>query len=302
MGKHIVVAFRMPPAGISQGPEGAYLPRARSMCARGEALGGRLVAWSAALLAIAWDSDSMEEAILLATSLREGALSPESAWSCGVSEGALESLAPDGQRMHLAWGDALLESAALARVAKPGEVLVGGGVEALKSGLLSLVGARSSTDAGRRVRGWRLDLDRPWKANSTASWPAVASTAPSEPPQAASVERHATLADRVRATSRGDSSQGPVMALFELRNARAQAEGGPPAARCQAALALAVALSLLGRSGEGLLDALDALGCARESGDPKAITACVAMIARLYSSAGYADAASKLSKLVEEAT
>ncbi|HEY6459340.1 MAG TPA: hypothetical protein VIY73_04290, partial [Polyangiaceae bacterium] len=71
MTRDIVVAFRMPPAGMTAGPEGAYITRARSMCSRGEALGGRLVAWSANLLAMAWDPDSIEEALLLATSIRE---------------------------------------------------------------------------------------------------------------------------------------------------------------------------------------------------------------------------------------
>ena len=153
----------MLPAGLVPGPEGHYLARARSMCARGEALGGRLVAWSSALLAMAWETDAIEEAIELATSLREESTSSERAWTCGVAEGELEALAPDGQRMYLAWGEALVSAASLARVAKAGEVLVDGDVRALRSGQLALIGARSSTDAGQRVRGWRLDLDRPWK-------------------------------------------------------------------------------------------------------------------------------------------
>ncbi len=153
----------MPPAGLVPGPEGQYLVRARSMCARGEALGGRLVAWSGALLAMAWETDAIEEALELATSLREESSAPERAWTCGVAEGELEALALDGQRMHLAWGQALVSAASLARVAKAGEVLVDGDVRALRAGQLALIGARSSTDAGQRVRGWRLDLDRPWK-------------------------------------------------------------------------------------------------------------------------------------------
>jgi hypothetical protein len=161
--RQIVVAFRMPPAGRSPGPEGSYLVRARALCSRGEALGGRLVAWSAALLAMAWETDAIEEAIELATSVREESSSPDRAWSCGVAEGELEALAPDGQRMYLAWGEALVSAASLARVANAGEVLVDGDVRALRSGQLALIGARSSTDAGQRVRGWRLDLDRPWK-------------------------------------------------------------------------------------------------------------------------------------------
>src|SRR5580704_8009104 len=154
----------MPPAGLTPGPDGTYLSRARSLCARGEALGGQLVAWSAALLAVAWDVDSIEEAIMLAVSVRQGTSALERAWAGGLAEGELEALAPDGQRMHLAWGDALLAAVSLARVARAGEVLVDGDVRAMRASQLSLQGARSSTDSGQRVRGWRLDLQRPWKA------------------------------------------------------------------------------------------------------------------------------------------
>jgi hypothetical protein len=323
----------MPPAGMSPGPEGAYLARARSICSRGEALGGRLIAWSAALLAIAWDDDSIEEAIALATSVRENSPSLERAWSCGIAEGELEPFAPDGQRMHLAWGEPLLAASGLARVAKAGEALVDGDVRALRAGQLSLVGARSSTESGRRVRGWRIDLDHPWKRGvSGVDWseegpsgqvpviPRPAAPAPrrfldevstadvleiieaAAPRAPASrddsalepMPRPDTLADRVLAISLRESSSDPVVALAELRRARAAAQDGPPSSRCQIALALAVTLSIAGRSEEALLDALDALACARESKDPKAVGACVALLARLYASAGFPDAATRL--------
>jgi thioredoxin-like negative regulator of GroEL len=103
-----------------------------------------------------------------------------------------------------------------------------------------------------------------------------------------------TLADRVLAISLRESSSDPVVALAELRRARAAAQDGPPSSRCQIALALAVTLSIAGRSEEALLDALDALACARESKDPKAVGACVALLARLYASAGFPDAATRL--------
>jgi hypothetical protein len=168
MARHVVVAFRMPPAGMMPGAGGAYLTRARSMCSRGEALGGSLVAWSAALLAMAWDCDSIEEALLLPTSLREESLPPERRWSSGVAEGELEPLAPDGTRMHLAWGEALVSAASLARIAKPGELLVDGDMRAVRAGQLNLLGSWASTDAGQRVRGWRLDLEHPWKRATEA--------------------------------------------------------------------------------------------------------------------------------------
>jgi hypothetical protein len=347
--RQIVVALRMPPAGLTPGPDGPYLARARSICARAEALGGRLVAWSAALLAMAWDADSVEEAFDLATSLREGCSSPDRTWTCGIAEGSLELIAPDGQRMHLAWGEVLLSAASLARVAKAGEVLVDGDVRALRAGQLALLGARSATDGGQRVRGWRLDLDRPWKrgaagfesevhdvedtiagvdellaldpdeAEETAEMPAlgfatdelstsevlqVIEAARLEPfdeeSSTSERRREGTLADRVRALSEGDTSRDPALVISELRRARVRVDGASPAVRCQAALALAMALSIAGRADEALLEAFDAIAIARSSQAPKAVSACIALLSKLYAGAGFPDAAKTLRETAEE--
>lgn len=299
----------MPPPGLAPGPDGTYLSRARSLCARGEALGGQLVAWSAALLAVAWDSDSIEEAIMHAVSVRQGTSALERSWAGGVAEGDLEALAPDGQRMHLAWGDALLAAVSLARVARAGEVLVDGDVRALRASQLSLQGVRSSTDSGQRVRGWRLDLQRPWKAAGgegfasaepstedvlqiveRASEPPSAEVSP-PPPQAAGGKK---VADHVRALKEHDTAGFGVEALTDLRRTRALAEGGSASSRCQAALALSMTLCLAGRTDEALLEGLDALARAREAQDPRAIDASLALLAKLYATAGYADAAAAL--------
>jgi len=315
--RHIVVAFRLPPAGMISDGDGAYLSRARSLCARGEALGGRLVAWSAVMLAIAWDADSIEEAVLLATSVCEGTDPPDRPWAAGVAEGELEPLAPDGQRMHLAWGEALLSAVSLARVAKPGEVLVDGDVRALRAGQLALRGARSATESGRRIRGWRLDLQMPWKTGSAtggamppAEYPTPGLSSEevleiveraSQPPLSA-VEEVAPgaqptgppLADRVRALVGQEASGLAVDTLADLRRNRALAEGGPAAARCQAALALSMTLCIAGRSEEALLEGLDALARSREARDPRAIGACLALLSKLYANAGLPDAAAAL--------
>jgi hypothetical protein len=350
--RQVIVAFRMPPAGAAAGPEGSFLTRARSLCARGEALGARMIAWSGTGLALAWDSDSIEEAVLSAVSIREEALAPDRTWACGMAEGELEPLAPDGQRMHLAWGPALLAASSLARVARGGEVLVDGDVRALRAGQLTLLGARTATDAGQRVRGWRLDLEQPWRrgvldsvsapadatdrffvfppegevmpglaqrtesldAAATQPLPAVrfssrepgtrpwgddglevrelvdAFANPSAPPTSS------PLLDRVRRLALGEGSADAVEALGELRRARAAAEGGPPAARCQAALALAMTLAIANRPEEALLEGLDALARAREAQDAKAIGACMALLAKLYAAAGHGDEASALLK------
>jgi hypothetical protein len=305
------------------------------MCARGEALGGRLVAWSAALLAMAWDTDSIEESILLGASIREEALAPERAWAAGMAEGELEPLAPDGARMQLAWGEALLAAASLARIARSGELLVDGDVRALRAGQLSLLAARTATDSGQRVRGWRLDLEHPWKRAAEAGADAtdryivfppaddgeqagstletVAHFSADElsssdvleiveasvevngaPPLASQDRRGSPLADRVRRLAGSERSAEASEALADLRRARARAEGAPPAARCQAALALAMTLAIAGRPEEALLEALDALARAREAQDPKALDACMALLAKLYAAAGRADEAAAL--------
>jgi hypothetical protein len=311
--RSIVVAFRMPPAGASPGADGPYLTRARSLCSRAEALGGQLVAWSAALLAVAWDSESMEEAVMLAVSVRQGSASLERSWAGGIAEGELEPLAPDGQRMHLAWGEALLAAVSLARVARAGEVLVDGDVRALRAGQLALHGARSSTELGQRVRGWRLDLQRPWKSagpdidgNFPASEPSTEDVLQiveraSEPPSlvddaepGAGRSRSVPLAEHVRALKEHDTTGFGVEALTDLRRTRALAEGSSPSARCQAALALSMTLCLAGRSEEALLEGLDALARAREAQEPRAIDASLALLAKLYASAGFPDAASAL--------
>ena len=94
------------------------------------------------------------------------------------------------------------------------------------------------------------------------------------------------LAEHVRSLENGEDSLEAIEALAHLRRARADAESAPPVARCQAALALAMALTLAGRAEEGLLEALDALARAREAREPKAVGACMALLAKLYAGAG----------------
>jgi hypothetical protein len=312
----IVVAFRMSPAGMTPGPEGNYLSRARSLCVRGEALGGRLVAWNAAQLAMGWSTDSIEEAVLFATSIREEALSRERAWASGMAEGELETLSPDGEGI-LAWGPALIVAVSLADVAAAGEVLVDGDVGALRAGQLSLLGAQESVDKVRRVRGWRLDLDHPWHRRSLSDdGRPIPQAGPVAPPDTASGDKaneaplppgppraeppsEPTLTARIRKFARNAEDLAAVDALSQLRRARARAEGGPLSARCQASLALAWTLTMAGRAEEALLETLDALARAREAGDPKAISACMALLVKLYAGVGLADAASVLRESVE---
>ena len=326
MNPDIVVAFWMPPGGLVPGPGDPFLTRVRTMCSRAEALGARLVAWSSSGVAMAWDVEFVEEAILLARSIREETHSPERTWRCGIAEGELEPFSEESPWLHLAWGEALVSATSLARVAKPGEALVDGDVRALRAGQLNLRGVRSGTDAGRRVRGWKLDLARPWRREAEGFEPPDESKAiesmpppggalaladasrpplpplPSAPPSSArasgappapSASPPSALAERVRSMSR-DFGEDHAAALAELRLARARAQEGPISGRCQASIALAVALSMAGRPEEALIEALDALARAREEKDAKATVACLALLAKLYAAAGHAEPAARL--------
>jgi hypothetical protein len=102
--------------------------------------------------------------------------------------------------------------------------------------------------------------------------------------------------------SRGDVGE----ALRVLRAARAELDASASAAqRCQASLALGFALAVAHRTDDALLEALDALSRARESGDEKGAHACLAFLTKLYASVDRADDAARLrkfAKIAEEPT
>jgi hypothetical protein len=304
VGFRIVVAFRMSSAGMSPGPEGDYLSRARALWARAEGLGGELVAWSDVLLAIAWGEDSLEPAVRLAANIREESMSIARAWACGLSEGDIEAIASDGHRTRLSWGSALLAAASLARIAQAGEVMVDGSLRAVRARELSLSGERVVVDGVEGVDGWRLDLEHPWQrapaSHEGHGWQGAGPTAvgAGTVPKASANGSHVSegtedLTLRLRKIVLGDEHPA-TEALAELRRARMRTEGGPPSARCQAALALGMMLSLAGRPEEALLETLDALARAKEAGDRKATGACMALLAKLYAGVGLSRAATVL--------
>jgi hypothetical protein len=352
----IIVCCRFSHEGIRVASH--YLPRARALTTRAEALGATLCAWSALTMAFAWDPDGIEEAIDLATTLTGGAGDPgpgerSTSWACGIAQGEMEQLAEKGSRADLAWGMSLVVALALSRIAKYGEVLLHGSLTAVANGTVNTLDARSDSDVGFEARGLRLDRKNPWKVPRKASTPKLnavrppppsphelliaalppmrprASTFPSIPesryatpssfdteevdPEALaarlmqlskdallcgdanSLERWSdglmatgekdSFAERMRAMAR--LARGRVGdALRALEAARTKAEVGPPAKRCQAALALAVGLAFAGRADEALLEGLDALARAREGKDDRASRACLAFLAKLFTSVG----------------
>lgn len=244
----------------------------------------------------------------------------------------LEPLATEG-RATLAWGEPLLRALTLARVADAGQVLVDETVGAIERGELATSGVRVGRDAGLEIRGLELDLDTPWQTHFVSERAPLGLTAveehPSDPAMALqdaepeefakrmvdltrqallsgnarSLQRlseglratgeHDALADRMRAIARLSAGQIGE-ALRGLRKNRLLAESEPPSVRCQASLALAFALATAGRPDDALLEALDAVARAREADDRKSQAACVAFLAKLYSSIGHQEGAARL--------
>ncbi len=301
----IIVAFRMPLSVTFA--EASYLARARPLCARAESVGARLIAWSATLIAMAWDLDAVHEAIDVASGVRAERVAAEQAWACGIAQGSLEPLSSDGQRLHLAWGEPLLVAASLARIARPGEVLIDGDVAAARSGGLAFTGSRSASDGGRRVRGWQLDLERPWRARPSdgiehvvargGPWlDELASADVLELVEAQRDEMHGTLAQadpEAPVSLQTPAGEDPARVERERR----PTEGRSPSERCRASIALAMRLAAADHPEDALIETLDALARAREGGERKALAACYALLAKLYAAVGRVDAAGELRAL-----
>jgi len=91
--------------------------------------------------------------------------------------------------------------------------------------------------------------------------------------------------ERLRALSRlGRGDIGD--ALRVLRRTRSALDPDDHKQRCQTSLALGVALSVAGRPQEALLEGMDALARARHAGDERGAKACLAFLAKLFTSVG----------------
>jgi len=83
-------------------------------------------------------------------------------------------------------------------------------------------------------------------------------------------------------------------ALRVLRRTRTQLHPTDHRRRCQTSLALGVALNVAGRPQEALLEGMDALARARQIGDERGAQACLAFLAKLYTSVQRPDEAERL--------
>ncbi len=167
MTERIVVSFWMAHPGLAPATGRGYVERTRALVQRGDALGGNMIAFGSQLVAVAFDPESVEEAVAMATTgVLEETKSGEIAWAAGIAEGKVEAVAPDDLRAWLSWGVPLAAGASLARVARPGEVLVDRSFKGMET--LVILGVRVARDGKRRVRGGKLDVQQPWRHAAAA--------------------------------------------------------------------------------------------------------------------------------------
>ena len=128
-----------------------------------QVLGAALCGWSAASLSFAFHPDDLEEVIGFVTQQENQRLL--AGHGIGVSQGELMAWGGRRGEAELAWGVALARAEALAETAAPGEILVDCDMTSVYAAELVTRGVRvARTDA--MTRGYVLDADEPWRAQS----------------------------------------------------------------------------------------------------------------------------------------
>jgi hypothetical protein len=304
MGGRIVVGFLTRVGTATTEAGDAHVQRVAHLCKKAEALGGRLCAFGSQSAAFEFAEDELEEALFLALAEPESdvlvaeqrALAP---WRVGISEGDMIPLAQAGPLSRLAWGPPLVTAIALARIARPGEVLIDPEIRAVARGDIHTCGERVAKDTARGLRGLVVDKRRTFHVATTATLDDTA--LPAEP---ATDVRLLSWIDALRPSGDHEEGTGRLQAIASLtkgetagalsvlRDGVHQAETAPAAARSRAALAYGIALAVSGRQSEALFAALEALAWARDSNEAQGARACARFLARLSSAAGFPEASS----------
>ena len=235
-------------------------------------------------------------------------------------------MSPVGERgsvAGLAWGRPLVNSAALARAAGEGEVLIDEALWSLRGAEISALGFHADGDGIKRLsRPPQEPSQAPGRAKLTSTTLQMAAVAfpPSEPDRQPASMRDPRVEMAKKALLQGDTAALEKL-IAELREAGSHADlvermsgfialrrGATadalrrlrsateavkePAQRARARLAYGVALASAGRTESALLEALEGLARAREAGDAQGEHACALFLARLSAGSGHSAAAS----------
>ena len=265
----IVLAVRS--ATFAEQEPAAYAHYVRALCSRAEVRGARLVALSPAVVAFAWMDEGVEEAIgLTIDATRDDG--DYFGLSFGLSQGSLVPLFADakGAAEALAVGTPLSVAEALAEACGPKQLLVDGSTDAVRRGELVTVGEPAIIFLGsEQYVAHFCDLSQPWTSR----------------PSIRSGQRvHYALMSKVAALGGGDSDGNMTEEVMLTLLADKSRTSGLAAVR--ASMALSLAYASLGQGAQALVEAMEALATARQEGHPRAVTACNALILKIYAGAG----------------
>lgn len=160
MPERIVVSFRGV-ANVEEDGGQSYLERAIAIKQQCESRGATLCAWSAQTFCIDLPTEDLETAVELA--VFAVTIANEPGFRAGIAQGPMNAVVEAAAPEVLSWGPPLLHAVSLARIARPGEVLLDPKLVAARPGELLLLGMRVAIDGGRKVRGARLDTRAPWR-------------------------------------------------------------------------------------------------------------------------------------------
>ncbi len=290
MRERIVVHFRSELASVESEELALHFERARRIRDHAIALGGMLCAWSPDGFAIELLAECVEEAlVLVGQAADEAATTPElGAFAIGISQGTMTLL--EGEAGGLAFGTPLVIAQALAKIARPGEVLFDPEMPAVAQGEVPTYGMSAGAAGKLRVRGLVLDPLHVPSLSSPAEDAAPKSRGSLKPGQSSGPERR----HGIEALTKGDLAE----ALTALRKGVEKTQSAPPMELARAKLAHAVGLFANGRVHEALLEGLDALARAREAQDARGEEACARFLAKLSESVGERELALKWMELL----
>lgn len=320
MSTAIVVCFKWGTDAGSAERSGAGLKVALRFAQQAEALGALLCAFASGELAVAFAGSDHDEAVHFAARALRGK-DAGGVLRAGVAFGELAPLFEAGRFVSLSWGEALECAASLARLARPGQVLLDGELEGSKDGSLAAKKTEHQLELGGTNRAvFSLDVAHPFVRESMTIYEdTFTNTGETE-----ELERHPTGSIQVIDIAREALVRGDTQSLdFALRQLKLTGEHPDLAARlagvlaltrgakdeglrilrraveqeeredrrARALLAYSVGLAAAGRNEEALLAALEALAVTRAHDDRSGENACARFLAQLSRAAGGEDAA-----------
>ena len=170
MTERIVVGFLTQVGSVTADSAGVYANRLVDLRKKAEARGGRLCALGSQSIAFDFSVDDLEEAISLATSVRETQEKEQEAglapWGVAIAQGDLAPMAEAGSLALPSWGLALVTAIGLARIARPGEVLIDPETPGVVAGEVLTSGSRAGKEGARRLRGLLIDTRQAFRRDA----------------------------------------------------------------------------------------------------------------------------------------